>query len=499
MAIIIPSLRIECAKSFRKSISTNKACERIAIFIMNEKKVVDFTKGSPSKHIMYFFWPLLLTSTLQQLYNFVDVLIVGKGLGDNALASVGNMGSLFFLIVGFSFGLANGFGVLIAQSFGAKDMNQLRHRLAGTIQLSIIISIFLTVFSTVSLGFALKMMKTDEALMSNCLKYGYIVFGGISTSIAYNVCASILRALGDSRTPLKAIIISSVTNLSLDAFLIFVLHTGVEGAAIATVLSQLISGIICFRRLRKIDIIKLSRSDFKNDKKIYLDLFANGLPMAFMNSITAIGCMVVQHHVNSYGVDYTTAYSACSKYINLFMNPACTAGNAMSSYTSQNYGAKKYTRIKDGLKVCLTISFVTYILLGSVMVLFPRTLAKILVSGETPIKLVCEYLPLCGVSIIAVDCLFVFRNAVQGMGHPLPTLWSGVIEMVLRIVVISLLIGRLGFRATAIAEISAWFGALAINMVAFCRILIPKLRKSYASANNTTIKPKAAVIRTGYR
>ena len=451
---------------------------------MNKKKTVDFTTGSPTKHILTFFWPLLMTSTLQQLYNFVDVLIVGKGLGDNALAAVGNMGALFFLIVGFSFGLANGFGVLIAQSFGAKDMDQLRHRLAGTIKLSVYISVFLTVFSTVLLPFALRMMKTDSILMQDCLIYGYIVLGGIATSIFYNVCASVLRALGDSRTPLKAIVIASVTNLALDILFIFVLGTGVEGAAIATVFSQLLSGFICFRRLRRIDIIRLSKEDFNNDRKVYTELFANGLPMAFMNSITAIGCMVVQHHVNSYGVDYTTAYSECSKYLNLFMNPACTAGNAMSSFTSQNYGAKKYTRIKEGLRVCLIISFINYLALGSLMVFFPRFLAKILLSGEKPIELACQYLPICGIAIIAVDCLFVFRNAVQGMGHPLPTMWSGFLEMFLRIAVISIFMGTLGFRAAAYAEISAWAGALALNLIAYFRILIPKLRKSHPAVHS---------------
>jgi len=442
---------------------------------MNNKKVIDFTTGNPTKHIMKFYWPLLMTSMLQQLYNFVDVMIVGKGLGDNAFASVGNMGSLFFLIVGFSFGLANGFGVLIAQSFGAKDIKQLRHRLAGTIVLGIFLAILLTSFSTIALPYLLRLMKTDSSLMSNCLKYGYIVFGGISMSICYNISAAILRALGDSKTPLRAIIISSIINLGLDSFFIFVLHMGVESAAIATVVSQLISSIICIRQLASIEMIKLSREDFKNEKKIYIDLFSNGLPMAFMNSITAIGCMVVQHNINEMGTDYTTAYSACSKYLNLFMNPASTAGNAMSAYTSQNYGAKEYGRILKGLKVCLTISFITYVVLGGVMVLFPEALARILISGDVPIRLVCEYLPICGISIIAVDCLFVIRSAVQGMGHPVPPMWSGVLEMLLRIAVITLFTSSLGFRAAAYAEVAAWGGALIVNVIAFCKILLPTI------------------------
>ncbi|SEQ75027.1 putative efflux protein, MATE family [Lachnospiraceae bacterium NE2001] len=443
---------------------------------MSDKKVIDFTTGNPAKHILNFYWPLLMTSMLQQLYNFVDVMIVGQGLGDSAFASVGNMSSIFFLIVGFSFGLANGFGVLIAQSFGAKDIKQLRHRLAGTIQLSVVLAILLTTFSVTMLPTLLRLMNTDPSLMKNCLKYGYIVFGGISLSICYNVSAAILRALGDSKTPLRAIIISSIINLGLDSFFIFVLHMGVESAAIATVVSQVISAIICINRLRHIEMIQLEKSDFLNDSRIYIDLFANGLPMAFMNSITAIGCMVVQHYINELGTDYTTAYSACSKYLNLFMCPAATAGNAMSAYTSQNYGAREYGRIVSGLKVCLTISFITYIVLGSVMTFFPEFLAKLLIQGDAPIRLVCEYLPICGMTIIAVDCLFVIRSAVQGMGHPVPPMWSGVLEMVLRIAVIVLGTSNIGFRAAAYAEIAAWVGALAVNVLAFSRILGPNLK-----------------------
>ncbi len=441
------------------------------------KKITDFTSGSPAKHILKFYWPLLFTSMLQQVYNFVDMMIVGKGLGDHALASVGNMGSLFFLIVGFSFGLANGFGIIIAQCFGAKDMDRLRHRLAATIQLAAVLSVVLTAFSLIFLPHALRLLRTDELLMDNCLKYGYIIFGGLCSSISYNVSAAILRSLGDSKTPLKAIIISSILNMSLDSFFIFILHTGVEGAAIATIVSQVVSSFVCIRRLSQIEEIKLRRSDFKNEKRVYLELFKNGLPMAFMNSITAVGCMAIQYFINGCGVDYTTAYSACSKFLNLFMNPASTAGNAMSAYTSQNYGAKEYKRIKEGLSVCLMISFVAYVLLGSLMVFIPGKLAVVLLEGDSPIRLATEYFPVVGMGLIAVDCLFVIRSGVQGMGKPIIPMWSGVLEMVLRIVIIWAFINRIGLRAAAFAEVSAWVGALLMNIYAFCIVLIPKLKE----------------------
>ena len=346
-------------------------------------------------------------------------------------------------------------------------METLKHRLAGVIELGVLLAIVLSVLSVVFLPFALRLMRTDALIFGDSLKYGYIVFGGLSAGICYNISASVLRALGDSRTPLRAIIVSSVLNLSLDSLFILVLKTGVEGAAIATLCSQVVSSIICINRLRKIPVIKLEKEYFKNENRVFIELLRNGLPMAFMNSITAVGCMVVQYFVNGFGVVYTAAYAACSKYLNLFMNPASTAGSAMSAFTSQNYGAREYKRIRQGLFVCIGISAVSYLMLGSLMVFIPGQLGGLLLSGSDQIALVSDFLPRCGVMLIFVDTLFVVRSAVQGMGKPMLPMISGILEMILRIVVISYFIGRIGFRATAYAEISAWIGALLINAYAF--------------------------------
>ena len=461
--------------------------------IVTRRSELDFTEGSPLKLILSFYWPLLLTSTLQQLYNFADTWIVGQGLGDNALAAVGNMGSLFFLIVGFSFGLANGFSVLVAQSYGAKDSEELKHRFAASIELGVVLAIALSAFSVAFLPHALQLLQTDEKIIGDSLKYGYIVFGGLSAGICYNISGSILRALGDSRTPLKAIIASSVLNVGLNSFFIFTLHMGVEGAAIATVVSQVVSAAICINRLRQIEAISLEKRHFLDNGMVFLGLLKNGLPMAFMNSITAIGCMVVQYFINGYGVVYTAAYAACTKYLNLFMNPAATAGNAMSAYTSQNYGARKYRRILSGVYVCLGIAGISYVLLASLMVFIPRTLAEILLSGPEQIALVCEFLPRCGVMMIALNVLFTVRSCVQGMGKPMLPMISGIMEMVLRIFVISFFIGRIGFKAAAYAEIAAWTGALLINAYAFYITLIPLLqnKRNIDYCNNKELHRRA--------
>jgi len=442
------------------------------------KTTTDFTQGKVSGVILRFYFPMLFTAMLQQFYSFADTAIVGKGLGDNALAAVGNMSSLCFLIVGFSIGLSNGFSVLIAQHFGEKNFPQLRRTFISMIRLSVCMTAVLTALSLLFLRPVLLLLQTDELLLRDSLLYGYIIFGGLVATIGYNMSAGILRSLGDSRTPLKAIIISSVLNILLDCFFIFMLHTGVGGAAVATIFSQVVSASVCIRKLAGIDFLKMNEDDRRHDIGLYLKLMKNGIPMALMNSITAVGCMVVQYYVNGLGVAYTSAYSACSKYINMFMQPACTAGYTMSAYIGQNYGAKRFDRIHEGLRICLLIIGIAYASLGSVMFFFPEWLASLLLDGSEQIAHAAQFLPVTGVMLFAVDMLFLYRNAVQGMGFPLVPMISGILEMVLRIGTISLLIGSLGFRATALAEVMAWTGALLMNAAAFYVIFARERRKA---------------------
>ncbi len=435
----------------------------------------DLTQGKVSSVIMRFFFPMLFANMLQQVYTVSDTVIVGKGLGDDALAAVGNMSSLTFLVIGFSMGLANGFSVSIAQSFGAKNYRKLRRVIASSAILSIIIGIILTVLSVSFLKPVLTLLQTDALIMNDSLTYGYIIFGGLITTIFYNLCSGILRALGDSKTPLAAIIVSSILNIVLNCLSIYTFNMGIGGAAIATIISQLVSAVICYIRLRKIDIIHLSRQDFAPDAELYTELFKNGLPMALMNSITAVGCMVVQYFVNGLGVAHTSAYSACSKYVNLFMQPACTAGFAMSAFTSQNCGAQNYERIRNGLHTCLKLAFVSYLISTAAMCFFPEILASFMLNGNDRIELAVQFLPICGLAMFGVDFLYIFRSGCQGMGCPMIPMISGIVEMVMRISVIVTFIPHSGFKATAYAEAVAWFAALALNFCAFMIILRKRL------------------------
>ena len=447
---------------------------------------IDFTQGKASRVILQFFFPMLATGMLQQFYSFADTAIVGRGLGDDALAAVGNMSSLCFLIVGFSIGLSNGFAVLVAQSFGERNYVLLRRTLSAMIRLAVILTAVLTALSIAFLRPVLLLLQTDAGILQDSLVYGYILFGGLAATILYNMSAGVLRSLGDSRTPLAAIVISSILNILLDCLMIFVLHTGVWGAAAATIASQVVSGLVCLKRLSSIDILRKESDETKPDARLYVRLLKNGIPMALMNSITAIGCMTVQYYVNGLGVAYTSAYSACSKYINMFMQPACTAGYSMSAYTGQNYGAGRFDRISEGLRVCLAIAGISYAVLGMAMLVFPRFLASLLLSGEAQIAHAAEFLPICGIMLFAVDMLFVVRSAVQGMGFPLMPMLSGILEMVLRIGTISLFIGQIGFRATAYAEACAWVGALLLNAIAY-KVIFARESGRKALPQNTEI------------
>ncbi len=433
----------------------------------------NFMEGKVSAKLLGFFFPMLLTNILQQIYSVADTAIVGKGLGDYALGAVGNLSSLSLLIIGFSTGMANGFAVIIAQNYGAGNHSVLRKSIAISVKLSIVLTLILTAAGCLMLKPILLFMQTDKVILQDSLKYGYIIFGGLAAAIAYNLCSGILRSLGDSKTPFIAIMFSSAVNIALDCILILILHTGVEGAAIATILSQVISSFICFCKIRQMPVIQIKAEDFKNDIAMYLLLLKNGIPMACMNSVTAVGCMIVQSYVNDCGVAYTSAYSVCSKYLNLFMLPSLTAGFSISAFVSQNYGAGKVERIKKGVHVCLLIALISYVLLGLVMAFLPELLAGFMLSEEETISLAVEYLKICGAVLILVNLLFVYRNSVQGMGYPLIPMLSGITEMVLRIPAIILLMPEIGFKATAYAEAAAWIGALTLNWIAY-RIFIRK-------------------------
>ena len=431
------------------------------------KKTSDLTEGKTGRVFLNFFFPMLFTNLLQQLYTFVDITIVGKGLGDNALAAVGNISVLTLLIIGFSQGVTNGFSVIIAQNFGNGNILTLRRSIAESIKLSVILSIILTGFSLIFLKNILLIMQTDFSIFNDSLIYGFVILGGLIITMGYNLCSGILRSFGDSQTPFLAIMVSSVLNILLDVLFIFILKEGVGSVAVATIISQAVSTVICVIRLLRAEGMQLNREDFKGDFILTSVLLKNGIPAACMNSVTAVGCMIVQSYINTLGVVYTSAYSVCNKYINFFMLPSVTAGFAICAFTSQNFGAEKYDRIEQGIRIGVMIGIISYLICGGIMVIIPDVLAMIMLNGHRTIQLTADFLRICGSLFFTLNFLFIYRSAVQGMEKPFIPMLSGFLEMALRIFVIVFFLPGIGFPAAAYAEVTAWIGALIINMSAY--------------------------------
>ena len=437
------------------------------VFCNTDKSVNDMTEGRVGKTIVAFLIPMILTSILQQVYSIADTWVVGRGLGDDALGAVGNMVPLTFLIFGFSMGLTTGFAVVIGQKFGAKDIEGLKRAVASSIKLSVIIAAVITLISLTQLRNLMILIDTPEEVLEDSLKYGYIIFAGSGASIAYNLCSSVLRSLGDSKTPFYAIVFSCIFNFVFNWVSIFLLNMGIAGPAIVTVVSQVISVAILLNKLRSVDIIIPSRSDFRSWNSTDVNLLKNGIPMAVMSSITAVGCIIVQHFINGMGVAYTSAYSVCGRFLNLFMTPSSTTAQAISVFISQNYGSRKYGRLNQGFKMGILIAFITSVIFGVLMVFFPVALASRMLTGELQISLTAGFLKRCGIMLFLVNMMYIVRGACQGMGKPVIPMISGIAEMILRIVTVIVFVPRVGFMAAAYAEFAAWAGAFIMNGTAY--------------------------------
>lgn len=438
----------------------------------------DFTKGSVPKVLLRFFFPLLFTNILQQIYSFTDMVIIGKGIGDNALAAVGNFATISFFIIGFATGITNGFSVNVAHSYGEKNNNSLKKVIAASISLSAAFALIFTIIGVSFLNPILKIIKTDPAIMDDCLSYGYIIFGGLFATVAFSLVSSVLRAMGDSKTPFLAVGISSVINILLDLLVIYVLDFGVAGSAYATVLSQIVSVFICCFKRNKIQELELKKEDFLNNFHLGIELLKNGVPMACMNSITSIGCIFVQGCINEYGIIYTSAYSACSKYLNLFMLPGITIGFSISAFTGQNLGAKKFDRIHSGVKTACFIAFISTLILGTVLYVFSYQLAELMLTGKAAIENTADFLRFFAFTLILLNLMFVFRSCVQGLGKPIIPMCSGIMEMLIRMPMIYIGLLLYGFRATAYAEGLAWAGALTINIIAYIHFFIRRKKEN---------------------
>lgn len=450
----------------------------------------DMTKGNPLKLILVFSIPLLIGNVFQQLYNMVDTIIVGRCIDTSALAAVGTTGPLNFLVIGFIMGITSGFGVLVAQRFGAKDEAGLRKAAGMAAVLCVIITVVITALSVGTAMPLLRLINTPEDIIKDSYRYIVVIYIGIAATMLYNMLACILRALGDSKTPLYFLIISSLLNIGLDLLCIVVFHMGVAGAAWATVISQGISGVLCFfYTKKKYPMLHLTREDFKWDGKIAAKHLQIGLPMAFQFSITAIGVVIVQGALNVFGTIKIAAYTAASKVSQLVTQPANTMGVTMANYAGQNLGADEMERIKDGVRKCTFVTLGFAVAAMGILFLFGRPLCSLFITNdgnrEQVLAASMQYLRISSMFFPFLFVIFVYRNVLQGIGKSFMPLMGGVFELVMRIVAAVTLPKRLGFFGVCLADPIAWVAAAVLLAISYFVIFKKVLQEHRSRKENS--------------
>ncbi len=444
------------------------------------------TEGSVTGHILRFALPMLLGYLFQQFYGMVDTIIVGKYLGVKALAGVGSTGAISFMIIGFCMGICSGFCIPVAQCFGAGNYTKMRRFIANSIWLSLFFAVVLTAGVCALTGRILHLMNTQDDIYSYAYTYIFLVFAGIPATLLYNLTSCIIRSFGDSRTPVCFLLLSSGLNIILDLFSIAILGMGVEGAAYATVFSQLVSGALCALYMYKhFEIVRFSRSEMAPDKSLIRELLFMGIPMGLQYSITAIGSVILQTSVNDLGYKAVAAVTAGSKTRLFFCTPYDALGGTMATFAGQNVGACKFDRVKDGVLKATVLGFIY----SAVGIVFMLTLGgffcSFFVDGSEAeiISMAKYYLVADAVFGFFLTLVNVYRFAMQGMGFSGLAITAGILEMIGRSLVAFVLVPVFGYRAACYASPAAWILA-DFFLVPACFRCIRKLHRQFGTENN---------------
>lgn len=393
----------------------------------------DMTTGKPGKIILSFTLPIFVGNVFQQFYSMADTIIVGKFVGNEALAAVGACGTLMFLILGFLMGLTAGFTVITAQHYGAGNMRAMRQSVASAAILSAVVAVILTVLSMTMMKQILHWMNTPSDMYQEAYSYIMVICGGIVAQVLYNLLASILRAMGDSKRPLYFLILAAVLNIVLDLVFIIVFHMGAAGAAYATVISQGISGVLCLIYIgKKVPELHLHREDWKMNWDLAKWQMKIGFPMAFQFSITAIGTIVVQAALNILGSVAVAGFSAAVKIEQIVTQAYVALGTTMATYCAQNTGAGRYDRIRVGFRSATWMGIIYAVITGAVIAFYGKYLTVLFISDnlEQIMGYVDIYLKCVGISFIPLVYVNLYRNGIQGMGYGLLPMTAGIAELI---------------------------------------------------------------------
>jgi Na+-driven multidrug efflux pump len=419
----------------------------------------DLTKGNISKVILQFAFPIFLGQIIQIFYGITDTWIIGRILGDNALAAVGAVTPINDLVIGFLIGLTNGFAIITAQFFGAKDKEGINKSFGASLLFGTLTALVLTVFSVTLLPQILSLINIAPNHIDNGTNYIRVILFGMIASMLYNVFASTLRAMGDTKAPLIFLVVSAILNIALDYMLVGMAHMGIAGASIATVISQLVSALLCFIYIHKqYPILHLSKNSFSFDARFIKKLCASGLSMGLMSSLVSLGTLFLQSSINTFTTNIIVAHYAARKLTSIFMMPFSILGMTMASYCSQNYGAGKYERIRIGIKKSLCISWIWCIAVITITYTFVPILIKAITSTNVDevIQTGTLYLRVDTLLYFVAAVITILRNSLQGIGEHITPIISSAIELAGKFLTVIFLAPLLDYMGIIISEPIVW-------------------------------------------
>ena len=439
-------------------------------------RMKNMTEGKPASLILAFALPLMIGNVFQQLYTVVDTMVVGKALGVNALAAIGAADWMNWMMLGVIQGITQGFGILMAQQFGADKYDELRKTVGCSITLSLFSSVLLLCAGQIIAHPILSLLQTPPEIIGDALLYLRIMYLGVPIVMAYNLLATILRSLGDSRTPLLAMIAAAIVNIALDLLFVLVFGLGIGGAAAATLIAQLFSILFCLYHIRKIEILSLCCSDFSLQDRLSAKLLMLGAPMAFQNAVISIGGMIVQFVVNGSGVIFIAGFTATNKLYGVLEIAATSYGYSMVTYTGQNLGAGRTERIRKGMRAAVLIALATSAVIAAIMLLGGRAILSCFISGtpqevEQTLYVAYYYLAIMSLCLPILYILHVTRSTIQGVGNTVLPMVSGIAEFIMRAATAILLPMLIGETGIFYAEIMAWAGADLILICSYFAVM----------------------------
>ena len=440
----------------------------------------DLTHGKPARIILYFALPILIGNLFNLAYNLADTRIVGTYLGNDALAAVGSISTLNDLLVGFIVGLANGFAVIMAQHFGSGDKNKSRKVFALSILMGLVVTAIVVAGSLIFMDGLLDWMNVMDEHREASVAYITVIIVGLFFSIIYNVLAANLRAIGDAYTPLIFLIISAVLNVVLDILCVKYMDMGVRGAAVATVVSQAVSAVLCFGYTwKKYAFLHFNIKDFVPKKEFLKPMIEGGLSMGLMNSLVSFGTLSLQTAINTLGTNTIVAHAATRKLTNLYMLPFSVLGTTMATYSGQNYGAGRYDRIRAGLKVSLGCSYIwcVIVLIASYTVC-PYLIVAITDTGISEvIDTACLYQRFDTCFYLLVPTITILRNSLQGMGDHITPIFSSGLELVGKVLIAMLLTPVIGYWGIIVSEPIVW----AVMVIPLIASMVKRMKRAFVN------------------